>query len=395
MNKNLKLLSIVILLCYLISSSCTKISQPPYKPEIYELAYSTLNSKMSTVDFETIDWTSYSIKNQKNNPDIIFLRSKTNKNKVLIFSMKNKNNLKYNWIEFKTNINKYGTLDGKVILSGVDNSILKDIIIQNNKAYDKKAFQQESKVAESKNFKFEFGNTPVELPEVVVTSYRTNKPNVYWSIYWLLNFDISYYNLYTDNASLFNISQSNTEGDSNELLNSDELSNYWDDPNYELGDLPYNPANDGPRDADGFRKNGGVYKYLDGEVQNYTNDNGGKYAVFTNSKGEKVVFPGATITNFGIKDKAGVTTANGGIHLSLVNGSLEDMQHEYGHYLQAKALGSSSLYYLTIAMPSLYSAFSNPSGHRLFWTEINANKLASEFFGPDSDIAKSIYYPHE
>lgn len=173
------------------------------------------------------------------------------------------------------------------------------------------------------------------------------------------------------------------------------LGYYWEKPDYDVNSYTfpqYNPAVDGPYDNQGYRKNGPFYQYAGGTVQNYTNDNGGKYAVFTSSNGVTTLFPGATITDFGVLDRAGVTTANGGIHMSTNQNKLEDLQHEYGHYLHAQAIGSVE-YYRTIVPASLYSAATNSHGHRFFWTETIANNLAASFFGPNSAIAKSTYYP--
>ncbi|MDP1811196.1 MAG: hypothetical protein Q8K66_07280 [Sediminibacterium sp.] len=120
------------------------------------------------------------------------------------------------------------------------------------------------------------------------------------------------------------------------------LGYYWEDPSYDVNSNtfpPYDPIVDGPYDFQGYRKNGPSYQYVGGTVQNYTNDNGGKYAIFTSTNGTQTTFPGATITDYLVLPRAGVTTANGGIHMSTISNGLSDLQHEYGHYLQAQALG--------------------------------------------------------
>jgi len=62
-------------------------------------------------------------------------------------------------------------------------------------------------------------------------------------------------------------------------------------------------------DGPGWRRNGDPYKYEGGSVQNRTNDEGGKYAVFKYSNnGNYVVFPGVTITDFMVKNGTGYTT---------------------------------------------------------------------------------------
>jgi hypothetical protein len=169
-------------------------------------------------------------------------------------------------------------------------------------------------------------------------------------------------------------------------LFSSLLGNYWEDPFYDDVPFPaYDPNIDGPRDNQGYRKNGPQYQYANGTVQNYTDDNGGKYAIFTKPNGTQVKFEGATITNFGILSNRGVTTANGGIHADN-SFTLAGLQHEYGHYLQAKVYGTS--FYNNIIVPaSLLSMIFDSANHYRFWTETNANRQAVAYFGASSDIA--------
>jgi len=129
-----------------------------------------------------------------------------------------------------------------------------------------------------------------------------------------------------------------------------------------------------------------------GIVQNFTNDRGGKFSIFIkNGTGQIVVFQGATITNFGILQYKGATTSNGGIHADL-SFSLADLQHEYGHFLQAQKYGSF-IYNSKILPASLWNMIVSPSSHRYFWTEIEANQLSIAFFGTKSDIASNPNFP--
>ena len=66
------------------------------------------------------------------------------------------------------------------------------------------------------------------------------------------------------------------------------------------------------------------------------------------------------------------------------------LQHEYGHYLWAQKHGYTN-YLFGIAIPNLLSAVFN-SGHKSFYTEVSANKLAVEYFGPNSAIALDEQY---
>ena len=56
------------------------------------------------------------------------------------------------------------------------------------------------------------------------------------------------------------------------------------------------------------------------------------------------------------------------------------MQHEFGHILQYRNIGSSA-YWRIIAPESLASATLNPSAHYRFWTETWANYLSKGYFG--------------
>lgn len=143
-----------------------------------------------------------------------------------------------------------------------------------------------------------------------------------------------------------------------------------------------------------YRKNGPEYNYVGGVVQNWSNENGDRYAVFQDTQtGQFTIFPGASITDFGVIEGAGVTTANGGIHMSTVNNGLADLQHEYGHYLQASNYGES-YFYGVIVPASVYSASTNSySEHQSFWTETDANAWATLFFGSNSAIGLSSSFP--
>ncbi|TDQ19519.1 hypothetical protein DFQ04_1342 [Algoriphagus boseongensis] len=84
---------------------------------------------------------------------------------------------------------------------------------------------------------------------------------------------------------------------------------------------------------------------------------------------------------------------------------LEIIQHEYGHYLdylfgiegdRKKFLGSAFLgFYLKIGLPSLLNLIPGfnrlpwfKGSHRVFWTEIRANRLAHTYF--QNDLAEGF-----
>jgi hypothetical protein len=102
--------------------------------------------------------------------------------------------------------------------------------------------------------------------------------------------------------------------------------------------------------------------------------------------GKETKFPGVSITNFGVIKDAGFTTANGAIHADN-SFNLADLEHEYGHFLQALNYGES-IYNGVIIPASLYSMTFDSENHKNFWTEKDANALATEFFGDNSAIGR-------
>jgi len=57
----------------------------------------------------------------------------------------------------------------------------------------------------------------------------------------------------------------------------------------------------------------------------------------------------------------------------------DNLQHEYGHYIQSRIIGPSYLF--KIALPSLISAtFNSPSTHEKSWFEQDANAWALSYF---------------
>lgn len=145
-----------------------------------------------------------------------------------------------------------------------------------------------------------------------------------------------------------------------------------------------------------YRPNGPAYQYIGGKIQNWTNEKDvmDRYAIFTDNQGKTIKFPGASITDFMVGDDVGYTTSNGSIHADN-SFTLALLEHEYGHYLQAKLIGSY-LYNLEIVPASLYSAIKakNTIEHRNFWTEKDASARAANFFGHySSDIGRDRLQP--
>jgi len=91
-----------------------------------------------------------------------------------------------------------------------------------------------------------------------------------------------------------------------------------------------------------------------------------------------------------------------GVYNSTTDFCLGVKQHEYGHILQYKLLGSiDALYYNIIGIPSLESAtlegLSNSCfewNHNHFWTEEWANTLSKNYFGSAYIVVQTIQHYH-
>lgn len=132
--------------------------------------------------------------------------------------------------------------------------------------------------------------------------------------------------------------------------------------------------------------------YKGGVVTKYLGSNGNDDGVtFTDIKGKVTRFPGVTVSPYLTSDQGGWTLADGSIHLDPNNG-LADLEHEYGHYLDALTQTS---YYKNVAIPSLRSAKNDSYWQHLNRSyELRATRLAIDFFGPKSAIATATdLYP--
>ncbi|WP_311441205.1 RHS repeat-associated core domain-containing protein [Hoylesella buccalis] len=103
-------------------------------------------------------------------------------------------------------------------------------------------------------------------------------------------------------------------------------------------------------------------------------------------------FSGVTFPERGIFVGKGVYTGSSEIGRAM-------MQHEFGHVLQYRIVGSYN-YYTVIAKESLKSCTTNVEAHSNFWTETWANYLSKQHFGitwhgvDKYSIAKRLlYYP--
>ena len=72
--------------------------------------------------------------------------------------------------------------------------------------------------------------------------------------------------------------------------------------------------------------------------------------------------------------------------------SIAVKQHEYGHYLQYRAMGFWK-FYLLVGIPSLWSATLFPKRHRYRSFERDANNRSRAFFGENTVLSDLISWP--
>lgn len=179
-----------------------------------------------------------------------------------------------------------------------------------------------------------------------------------------------------------------TQNAIDEYANS--VGRYWENPtDYEPNYPPYDPAVDGPPTPDGYKRRGPEIQFYNFRAANFENDNGSRYVLAVSNSGDIVIFPGAAITTSNVwVTGAAWTSPWGTMHLDNTssNNDLAALEHEYGHYLHAQAVGVA--WYLKYVAPaSIYSADHDPLNHQHTWTEKIANVYAVTYFGSNSAIA--------
>ena len=179
-----------------------------------------------------------------------------------------------------------------------------------------------------------------------------------------------------------------------QTVSASYLNNKWHD-------IVVDNGSDDPATLSSYQRTGDAIEYGDGSVQNYKNGSQNA-AVFTDKNGNLIVLPGVQVSDRFVVDGAGATPGNGTIYLSTArdpNGKfinrLIDLEHEYGHFLDAYNRGSFT-FAITTDIPSTISAKRNSTEVHLSQPyELRATRLAIKFFGPDSEIAKkSLYTKH-
>lgn len=126
--------------------------------------------------------------------------------------------------------------------------------------------------------------------------------------------------------------------------------------------------------------------YNGGVVQNWSSPNGDRHdAQFITKSGQIIEFPGASFSPYKSTYDAGFTLPNGSIYLDPANG-LADLEHEYGHFLDAQKNGAFG-YSLMMPISLLSATFDSYTEHLSRSYELRATNLAIQFFGPTSAIA--------
>ncbi len=96
--------------------------------------------------------------------------------------------------------------------------------------------------------------------------------------------------------------------------------------------------------------------------------------LFCGDNGKFVWFPGISVSSDWVTGGAAYQYG-GTIHVDedWSNFDINDFAHEYGHYLQQKDKGYWS-YILNVAIPSMYTAGSDPGNHSTYWYEQDATQ---------------------
>jgi hypothetical protein len=157
--------------------SCRKTSvvadRSPFEKEVYQ----ALAEKMSPADFSALDWKRVKVEKVKGQPGLLKIKHKYDSRKVLLFGRMDGTD-HVNWVE----VNK-----GSVILSDLQNHVLGQINIG-----EKHLITQRT------------NDDPGDLPPFTVIGYTNSndEPSAWWSLYWLFNGNMLWFNKYTQNDLL-------------------------------------------------------------------------------------------------------------------------------------------------------------------------------------------------
>ncbi|MDD2793188.1 MAG: hypothetical protein PHD73_08410, partial [Sediminibacterium sp.] len=177
--------------------SCTKRIDEKKLSPIEASAHATLEMKMSQKDFANLNWRNAIIKTLNGDDFLVEIPTFSNSSKKLIYSKDGQKEV-YNYYEIQiSKINKIQG-SGSLILSSIDNKILHEYLIINNKIVN--SFEQTLNKVKSLSINTD-DLSELFLPDVFVYATVTDNVGVfgnYISLYWLFDGWNNYVSKYAD-----------------------------------------------------------------------------------------------------------------------------------------------------------------------------------------------------
>ncbi|SDX43901.1 hypothetical protein SAMN05444410_11614 [Hydrobacter penzbergensis] len=203
--KKLNTVYLVLISCTALIASCSKENSPVVqKTDLEKVAYTTLQEKMSSNNFNDLDWNKVEITQLKGKPVVLMIHSKKPSGKFLIFGVLN-GKQSYNWVELKSaSSSAKGKFSGEILLTAVNDSILNNFIVVDGKVTGtaQKGTQVQTTSASPIIKKLYVVDPGCTLPNVQVTGYLpSGSPMNFWSLYWLLNQSLDYFFSYNYDQS--------------------------------------------------------------------------------------------------------------------------------------------------------------------------------------------------
>lgn len=203
--KKLNTVYLVLISCTVLIASCSKENSPVVqKTDLEKVAYTTLQEKMSSSNFNDLDWNKVEITQLKRKPVVLMIHSKKSSGRFLIFGALNGKQT-YNWVELKSASSlAKGKFSGEILLTAVNDSILNNFIVVDGKVTGtaQKGTQVQTTSASPIIKKLYVVDPGCTLPNVQVTGYLpSGSPMNFWSLYWLFNQSLDYFFSYNYDQS--------------------------------------------------------------------------------------------------------------------------------------------------------------------------------------------------
>lgn len=192
-KQSLLLLALAILFNY----SCKKESISNSSLKFKDQAFSFLKSKMSTDDFEILNWQKAKVEFLNGEPVLLKIPSIKEQNVVLLYAASEGKNF-VNWVEYDI-YKKDGFNYGGLKLKSIDNILLNRFEIIANQI---RKIDDDNIALLSNEISLSVDNEYKDLPEIVVTAYKNNNLSNFWSLYWLFNMNDYWAHLYTADLNL-------------------------------------------------------------------------------------------------------------------------------------------------------------------------------------------------